>query len=90
MSAASLAIIQKTIQNPTSLDKLLAQVNPEFAVSLLTQCQAIAEADNVVTEEESRILEQIAAKLLSQSDSEAVQDAAQTVQKKRFRFWNRK
>jgi uncharacterized protein (DUF697 family) len=90
LSAASLAIIQKTIQNPNPLDKLLAQVNPEFAVSLLAQCRAIAEADDVVTEEESRIIEQIAAKLSSQSDSEAVQDAAQTVQKKRFRFWNRK
>lgn len=90
LSAASLAIIQKTIQNPTPLDKLLTQVNPEFAVSLLAQCRAIAEADDVVNEEESRIIEKIAAKLSSQNDSEAVQDAAQTIQKKRLRFWNRK
>jgi len=59
LSPASLETLEAHFDSPEPLDTLLAQINPDFAVSLLVQCQKIAELDGVVNAEEAAILEQI-------------------------------
>ncbi|MGD1806977.1 EcsC family protein [Dapis sp. BLCC M126] len=63
LSPGSLEIIQKNIKSPPSLEKLLAQVNDEFAISVVAQCQKIAELDEVITPQEKKVLELISKKL---------------------------
>ncbi len=63
LSPGSLEIIQKNIKSPPSLEKLLAQVNDEFAISVVAQCQKIAELDDVITPQEKKVLELISKKL---------------------------
>lgn len=53
----------KNIKFPPSLEKLLAQVNDEFAISVVAQCQKIAELDEVITPEEKKVLKRISEKL---------------------------
>lgn len=59
LSPASLETLEAHFDSPEPLDTLLAQINPDFAVSLLVQCQKIAELDGVINAEEAAILEQI-------------------------------
>lgn len=61
-SPASQEIISKKIISPPSLEALLDQLNQDFAVALLAQCQKTAQLDGVITKEEARIIEKIAKK----------------------------
>lgn len=56
----SLGAIAQHLQSPEPLDELLNQLNPDFAVPLLAQCQHIAHLDDVVTNQEQQLLEQLA------------------------------
>lgn len=59
LSPASLEAIAANIQSPPSLETLLAQINSDFAVSLVAQCQKIAQLDGIVTSEETQVIESI-------------------------------
>ncbi|MBD1938015.1 EcsC family protein [Microcoleus sp. FACHB-68] len=59
LSPASLEAITANITSPPSLETLLAQINSDFAVPLLAQCQKIAQLDGVVTPEETQVIETI-------------------------------
>lgn len=63
LSPASIDAIASHIKSPPSLETLLQQINTDFAVPLLTQCQKIAHLDGVITPEEARVLETINKKL---------------------------
>jgi uncharacterized protein (DUF697 family) len=58
-SDASIEAIKATAESPPLLTTLLDQINPEFAASLLAQCQRLANADGILTTAESAALEQI-------------------------------
>jgi len=92
-SPASLQVISQTKDSPPPLDNLLADVNQDFAVPLLAQCRQIAEADGIVTEEESNILDQITQALVQdkavEETTESAEEAVQTVKRGLFRFWQR-
>jgi uncharacterized protein (DUF697 family) len=57
LSPASLEAISQNIHNPTPLEELLPQINPDFALPLMMQCQKMAELDGIVTPEEAHVLE---------------------------------
>lgn len=59
---ASLAMIAAHIQTPQPLYRLLNQLNSDFAVPLLIQCNKIAQFDGIITPQEAKVLEQIANK----------------------------
>lgn len=63
LSPASLEAIADPVKSPLPLETLLAQIDPDFAVPLLAQCQKIARSDQVITPEEAKIIEAIAQKL---------------------------
>jgi uncharacterized tellurite resistance protein B-like protein len=44
------------------LDQLLSQLNRDFAVPLLAQCERVVQRDGVATPEEAKIIEQISQK----------------------------
>lgn len=56
-SPASLEAIAQNIHNPTPLEELIPQINPDFALPLMMQCQKMAELDGVVTPEEAHVLD---------------------------------
>ncbi|MEA5509940.1 hypothetical protein VB715_09200 [Crocosphaera sp. UHCC 0190] len=60
LSPASLETIAKNSNNPPSLDKLLSQLNQDFAIALLAQCEKVAKLDGVITLEELAIMKTIA------------------------------
>lgn len=55
----SLEAIANHLQSPESLDTLLPQLKPDFALPLLAQCQRIAELDQVITPAEQALLDQL-------------------------------
>ncbi|MTJ09471.1 hypothetical protein [Anabaena sp. UHCC 0204] len=59
LSPASLDEIAAHIKSPPSLEKLLEQINSDFAVALLAQCEKIANLDGVITSEETQVIEAI-------------------------------
>ncbi|AFY34177.1 hypothetical protein [Calothrix sp. PCC 7507] len=63
LSPSSIEAIASQITSPTSLEKLLEQVNSDFAVPLLAQCHKIANLDGVVTPEEAQVIATIKRKL---------------------------
>ncbi|MBN3911415.1 MAG: hypothetical protein HWQ35_34235 [Nostoc sp. NMS1] len=63
LSSASIDAIAANIKSPPSLETLLEQINSDFAVPLLAQCQKIAHLDGVITPEETKVLETINKKL---------------------------
>ncbi|MEH2050676.1 hypothetical protein [Nostoc sp.] len=63
LSPASIDAIASGITSPPSLETLLEQINSDFAVPLLAQCQKIADIDGVITPEEAKVLETINKKL---------------------------
>ncbi|MDJ0677891.1 MAG: hypothetical protein QNJ36_21325 [Calothrix sp. MO_167.B42] len=63
LSPESLKAIATHIKSPPPLETLLEQINGNFAVSLLAQCQKIAQLDGVITQEEAQVLALINAKL---------------------------
>jgi hypothetical protein len=62
-SPVSLEAISVNAKSPPVLESLLSQVNSDFAVPLLAQCQKIVQQDGVVTPEEARIIATITNKL---------------------------
>jgi uncharacterized protein (DUF697 family) len=62
VSPASLAVIETKIKSPPPLDQLLAQLNRDFAVPLLAQCERIVQRDGIKTPEEAKITEKISQK----------------------------
>ena len=62
LSAYSLKAISADLKSPQPLDTLLNQLNRDFAIPLAAQCYRIAQADGVITPEESKIIEAIANK----------------------------
>ena len=62
ISPASLAVIETNIKSPPSLDQLLGQLNRDFAVPLLAQCERIVQRDGIRTPEEAKITEKISQK----------------------------
>ncbi|MBD1860344.1 MULTISPECIES: hypothetical protein [Trichocoleus] len=74
---SSLKTIAENLQNPQPLYLLLNQLNPDFAVPLLTQSRKIACQNGKVTPQEAKILESIAEKFeIESSDYGACQDDA--------------
>ncbi|MBN3926696.1 hypothetical protein [Nostoc sp. NMS4] len=63
LSPASIDAIASNITSPPSLETLLEQINSDFAVPLLAQCQKIADLDGVITPQEANVLETINKKL---------------------------
>ncbi|MEH2316872.1 hypothetical protein [Nostoc sp.] len=63
LSPASIEAIAANIKSPPSLETLLEQVNSDFAVPLLAQCQRIADLDGVITPAEAKIIDSINKKL---------------------------
>lgn len=63
LSPASIDAIASHIKSPPSLETLLEQINSDFAVPLLAQCQKIADLDGIITPQEAKVLETINTKL---------------------------
>ncbi|VEP16275.1 conserved hypothetical protein [Hyella patelloides LEGE 07179] len=63
LSPASLETISKNIKSPPSLEELLERLNQDFAISLLAQCQKVANLDGVINIEEAKIIAKIARKI---------------------------
>ncbi|MEH1868304.1 MAG: EcsC family protein [Nostoc sp.] len=62
LSPTSLDAIAQNIKSPKSLDILLNQLNRDFAIPLLVQCEKIAQLDNKTTPLEQEIIAAIARK----------------------------
>ncbi|MEH2268384.1 MAG: EcsC family protein [Nostoc sp.] len=62
LSPKSLDAIAQNIKSPQPLDVLLNQLNRDFAIPLLAQCNKIAQLDNQITVVEQEIIEAIANK----------------------------
>ncbi|MEH2353685.1 EcsC family protein [Nostoc sp.] len=62
LSPTSLDAIAQNIKSPKSLDILLNQLNRDFAIPLLVQCEKIAQLDNKTTPLEQEIIAAIASK----------------------------
>jgi uncharacterized protein (DUF697 family) len=62
LSPSSMAAIAKNMDSPEPLEKLLEQLNRDFAIPLLSQCCHIARLDGRRTPEEDRIIQAIATK----------------------------
>ena len=62
LSPASLEVISANIKSPPSLDTLLSQINRDFAIPLLAQCEKIAQLDGINTPEETKVIETITRK----------------------------
>lgn len=62
LSPASMEVIAANIKSPPRLETLLNQINRDFAVPLLAQCQKIAQLDEVTTKEEAKVIETITKK----------------------------
>jgi uncharacterized protein (DUF697 family) len=62
LSQNSLQAIAQNIKSPQALDSLLNQLNRDFAIPLLAQCQKIAQLNGETTELEQNIIAAIATK----------------------------
>ncbi|MBW4563524.1 MAG: hypothetical protein KME32_20750 [Mojavia pulchra JT2-VF2] len=63
LSPSSIDAIACNIKSPQSLEKLLEQINSDFAVPLMIQCRKIAHLDGVITPAEAQVIETIKKKL---------------------------
>ena len=59
LSPASMDAIAANINSPPALETLLEQINSDFAVPLLAQCEKLAQLDGVITLEEAKVIETI-------------------------------
>ncbi|BAY18904.1 hypothetical protein NIES21_47580 [Anabaenopsis circularis NIES-21] len=75
LSPASIDGIASHIKSPPSLETLLDQINTDFAIPLLAQCQKIANLDGVITPEETKVLKMINQKLLNLENMKVMQVA---------------
>ena len=55
-------MIKTNIQSPPPLDQLLAQLNRDFAMPLLAQCEQVVQRDGVTNAEEAKVIEKISQK----------------------------
>lgn len=62
ISPASLAVIRENMKSPPALDELLAKLNRDYAIPLMAQCDRVIRRDEVITSEETKIIEKIAQK----------------------------
>jgi len=62
ISPASLAVIKAHLQSPPPLEQLLDQLNHDFAMPLLAQCQQVARQDGTATPEEAEVIDKISHK----------------------------
>jgi uncharacterized protein (DUF697 family) len=62
LSSTSLDVIAENIKSPQPLETLLNQLNRDFAIPLLAQCEKIAQLDSQVTPIEQQIIQAIASK----------------------------
>lgn len=62
LEPSSLDVLAANIKTPQPLNTLLNQLNRDFAIPLLAQCQRIAQLDGSVSPEEAKILQAIAEK----------------------------
>ncbi|UKO96342.1 EcsC family protein [Nostoc sp. UHCC 0870] len=62
LSPTSISAIEKNIKSPQPLDQLLNQLDRDFAIPLLAQCQRIARLDNQTIAVEQEIMTAIAKK----------------------------
>ncbi len=60
--AASLEAIASNIKSLPQLETLLNQINRDFAVPLLAECQKVAQLDGVTTPEEAKVIDRITEK----------------------------
>ena len=72
LSPASLDAIAQSLENPPSLEELLAQLSPDFVPPLLLQCEKMAELDETITPEEARVLEAIRQCLPDEMETETL------------------
>jgi uncharacterized protein (DUF697 family) len=56
ISPASLEVIKYHIKSPPPLDELLNQLNRDFAIPLLAQCDRVVQQDGVTTSEEAKLI----------------------------------
>ncbi|MDY6784126.1 MAG: hypothetical protein SW833_16525 [Cyanobacteriota bacterium] len=56
LSPASLETIEANLESPPKLETLLEQINTDFGVPLLAQCNKIARLDEAIAPEEERVL----------------------------------
>ncbi|MEJ1934292.1 hypothetical protein WDZ92_29190 [Nostoc sp. NIES-2111] len=63
LSQESIEAIAANIKSPLSLETLLEQINSDFAVPLLAQCQKIAHLDGVINSEEAKVIETFSKRL---------------------------
>lgn len=71
LSPVSLESLEEHKNALPPLETLLKQIDPDFAIPLMSQCQKIATMDGVITPEEKKILQQITETF--QVDLEALQ-----------------
>jgi uncharacterized protein (DUF697 family) len=62
LNPASLNSIAIDLRALPSLEKLLEHLSQDFAVSLIAQCQKIAQSDGVITPQEAKVIKMIRAK----------------------------
>ncbi len=70
LSPASLEAIAANIESPPPLEILLSQINSDFAIPLLAQCQKIAQLDGITTPAEAEVIETINKKFNINLDSD--------------------
>jgi len=70
LSPASLDAIAANIESPPPLEILLSQINSDFAIPLLAQCQKIAQLDGITTPAEAEVIETINKKFNINLDSD--------------------
>lgn len=89
-SPASIQVIERHHATPAPLEQLLAQVNQDFAIPLLAQCQKIAESDGIVTEQEAAVIEMITQALTFDKtiveETESAEDVVKSIKRSLFSF----
>ena len=73
LTPVTLEAIAANIQSPMPLDRLLEQLNRDYAMAMLARCYTISQLDCVVTEEEQKLMVAIASKF--NIDLKAVEEA---------------
>ncbi len=86
LSPASLKVIRHEIDHPADLAQLLTQLDDEFALFLLAQCERLVDLDGVVTPEEQQVLETILSVLSVRNNDEIPAEATTVVQRIRDKF----
>ncbi|MGB3311898.1 MAG: EcsC family protein [Nodosilinea sp.] len=86
LSPASIKVIQHEIDHPADLKQLLAQLDDEFALFLLAQCDRLADFDGVVTAEEQQVLETILSELSVRNNDEIPEEATTVARRIRDKF----